>query len=621
MGETEREGTGAGGTGREAEGRQTGLKPAPLDYAAFGNGRILGLVSPSASIDWLCLPRFDSPSVFARILDSERGGTFRVLAGGEEIRGELDYLRNTNVTRVRFQRGELAWEVIDFAPRLPEGLTTSCPVELVRLIRPLAGHPRLSLDLDARPDYARRQPTWQPVGEGLVLHGAGASVHVATNLPVEYLANGQEFTLSEPIFVSMHYGPRPSPATLATATHDLDVTVAGWRQWARTCALPTFAEHAVLRSALCLKLHASQDTGAIIAAATTSIPEAMGTERTWDYRYCWLRDAAFVAEALRRLSHLNEGEQLIRYIRDVVESGPLQPLYGIAGERDLEEHMLPHLAGFGGNGHVRIGNAAAGQAQHDLMGEVILCLDTMLSDPRVVHDAPESYYPLVRHLVELAIERAPTPDTGIWEYRSMLRLHTFSRAMCWVAMHRGAKLACQLGFQADAERWASHADAERETVLQRGYSATAGCFTQALDGLHPDASNLLLPTIGIVDARDPRFVTTVANYQQSLVRHGLTFRYLNADDVGIPTSAFTICSFWHAEALALTGRLEDAIETFNRLLHYANPVGLFSEDVDPETGALLGNFPQAYTHVGLIHAAMTIGELLEARDGRVRAWV
>jgi GH15 family glucan-1,4-alpha-glucosidase len=402
---------------------------------------------------------------------------------------------------------------------------------------------------------------------------------------------------------------------------DLLRTVAGWRAWAKTCALPTFASTAVLRSALCLKLHVSEDTGAIIAATTTSIPEAMGTERTWDYRYCWLRDAAFVVEALRRLSHLAEGERFIAFLRRTVEAKGLQPVYGIDGEAELHEHMLPHLAGFGGNGHVRIGNAAYSQRQHDLMGEIVLCLETVLGDPRIFEDDPHSVFPLVRRLVEQAISAAGQPDTGIWEFRTQLRPYTFSRAMCWAALYRGSMIAHRLGHAEEAERWETLARTEREVILSRGYSESLGFFTQALDGEFPDAANLLLPTIGIIDARDPRFVSTVTAYEKRLVENGLMLRYRNLDDFGETTSAFTICSFWWAEALALIGRLEDAVALFERLLSHANPVGLFSEDIDPVSGAMLGNFPQAYTHVGLIHAAMTIGELLEARDGRVRAWV
>jgi GH15 family glucan-1,4-alpha-glucosidase len=416
------------------------------------------------------------------------------------------------------------------------------------------------------------------------------------------------------------YGRRDSPPTLATAFHELELTVAGWRAWAKTCALPNFAAPQVLRSALCLKLHAYHDTGAIIAASTTSIPEAMGTPRAWDYRFCWLRDAAFVVEALRRLGHLNEGEQFLNFLRDVAESGPLQPLYGIDGERDLREERLTHLSGFGNCGWVRIGNAACAQRQNDLMGELMLCLETLLTDPRIVDDDSGRFTPLLQRLVEEAIEAAPTPDTSIWEFRTVHKVYTFSRAMCWVAIDRGASLARRMGRPDLAEKWGPIAERERAEVLRRGYSESLGFFTQALDGQHPDASLLLLPTIGIIDARDPRFVSTVSAYERHLVSRGLMRRYANIDDFGETNSAFTICSFWWAEALALTGRLDRAIEVFEHITRHANPVGLFSEDIDPDTGALLGNFPQAYTHVGLIHAAMTIGELLEARDGRARAW-
>ncbi len=598
------------------------LRPVPpLDHAAIGNGRVIGLISPTGALEWLCMPRFDSPSVFARLLDAEAGGVFRVLQDGKEVLGQLRYLPNTNVAATRFEQNGAAWEVVDFAPRLPGPLGADrMPIEVVRIITPLGGQPRLSLDLDPRPDYARERPEWSPTTDGYELRTPTFRADLATNLPLPYLQSRQEFTLTAPIYVSLRYGRREERPTLASIQHDLDVTVAGWRLWAKTCALPTFAPEAVLRSALCLKLHVYHDTGAIIAAATTSIPEAMGTPRTWDYRFCWLRDAAFTVEALRRLSHLNEGERLLRFVRDVVEAGPLQSVYGIGGERQLDEVALSHLAGFGGNGYVRAGNAASLQRQNDLLGEIVLCFESLLTDPRIVHDDPASYFPLLRKLVETAIEVAPQPDTGIWEFRTRLAHHTFSRAMCWVAMHRGALLADRLGFGPAARRWEAIAARERELVLERGFNAELGFFTQQLDGKFADASNLLLPTLGLVDARDPRFVSTVEAYERILTLNGLMRRYSNLDDFGPTTSTFSVCSFWHAEALALMGRLEDAVALFNRLLTYANPVGLFSEDIDPATGALLGNFPQAYTHVGLVHAAMTIGELLEARDGRVRAW-
>jgi GH15 family glucan-1,4-alpha-glucosidase len=597
------------------------LVPPPLDHGVIGNGRVLALVSPTSAIEWLCLPRFDSPSVFGRILDAKKGGTFRFLSRDREIRGALRYLPNTNVLSTRFDDGDVAWEVVDFAPRIPEGLTVRVPIEVVRVLRPIKGEPRIRVDFDPRPDYARVKPELRPTTHGIEVLGGGAPVHLTTNLPVPYILAKREIVLTEPAVFVLSYGEgRRADSVVAHALHELDLTVAGWRAWTKTCALPNFAPSAVLRSALCLKLHAYHDTGAIIAAATTSVPEAMGTPRTWDYRYCWLRDAAFTVEALRRLGHLSEGEQFLRFLRDVAESGPLQPLYAIDGERALEEHILPHLSGFGGSGPVRIGNAAFEQRQNDLMGELVLCLETLLTDPRIVDDNSERFATMLERLVEEAIVAAPTKDTGIWEFRTTLKHYTFSRAMCAVAIQRGATLARRIGRIDLADRWEPIGAREREEVLRRGFSVERGFFTQALDGEYPDASLLLLPTLGLLDARDPRFVSTVEAYETQLVDRGLMLRYRNDDDFGQTTSAFAICSFWWSEALALSGRLDQAIRVFERVVAHANQVGLFSEDIEPNTGALLGNFPQAYTHVGLIHAAMTISELLEARDGRARAW-
>jgi GH15 family glucan-1,4-alpha-glucosidase len=607
-------------TAEEVAAAAAALRVPPLDHGAIGNGRVIALVSPTSAIEWLCLPRFDSPSVFARLLDADNGGTFRFLFGERELRGALQYLANTNVLSTRFEADGCVWEVLDYAPRIPDGLGVRVPLEIVRIVRPIAGHPRLRVDFDPRPDYARARVELRETTHGIEVLGASAPMHLATNVPCPYVLARREFVLNRPAYFVLTYGRREWPPSLATAFHELELTVAGWRAWAKTCALPNFASAQVLRSALCLKLHAYHDTGAIIAATTTSIPEAMGTPRAWDYRFCWLRDAAFVVEALRRLGHLNEGEQFLNFLRDVAESGPLQPLYGIDGERALTEQRLTHLAGFGNCGWVRIGNAAIEQRQNDLMGELVLCLETLLTDPRIVDEDSGRFTPLVRRLVEEAIDAAPTQDTSIWEFRTKHDVYTFSRAMCWVAIDRGANLARRMGRLDLAERWTPVAERERAEVLRRGYSEADGFFTQALDGHHPDASMLLLPTIGIIDARDPRFVSTVDAYEQRLVTRGLMRRYVNNDDFGETESAFTICSFWWAEALALMGRLERAVEVFERITRHANPVGLFSEDIEPDTGTLLGNFPQAYTHVGLIHAAMTISELAEARDGRARAW-
>jgi len=592
---------------------------ARLDHGVIGNGRVLALVAPDAAIEWLCLPRFDSPSVFGALLDRERGGAFRIL-GAKPIRQH--YLTNTNVLRTELEANGGRVEVIDFAPRVSLGSGKfDTPHELIRVIRPLEGAPRITIDFAPKPDYARAKGELLATQHGVQVLDAGAPLALFSNVPGDHIVSRTEIAVRKPIYFMLAYGPRSGPPADAQINHLLSETISGWRLWVKTCALPSFQPELVLRSALCLKLHAYVDTGAIIAAATTSIPEALGTPRTWDYRFCWLRDAAFVVEALRRLSHLNEGEQFLAFLRDVAEAGPLQPLYGIGGERDLPEVLLEHLSGFAGTGPVRIGNAAAEQQQNDLVGELILCLQTVLADPRIVMDQPHEFFPLIRRLVEKAIALAPLADTGIWEFRTLPRHYTFSRVMCWVAVDRGAMIATRFGEAELAAKWRAIAAEERDVILTRGFNPKAGCFTQSLDGEHGDASSLLFPSLGLIDAKDPRFLSTLDVYAERMTVNGLMQRYNNRDDFGVTTSAFTICSFWWAEALALAGRLDQAVEVFDRLVKYANPLGLFSEDIEPETGALLGNFPQAYTHVGLIHAAMTIGELMDSRDGRVRAWV
>ena len=588
-----------------------------LNHGAIGNGRLIALINPDTSIDWLCLPRFDSPSVFARILDEERGGWFSFESEG--MRSVMAYARNTNVLRTEVETIDGRFELYDFAPRIPLGLSVEAPLEVHRLVRPLGGTPRVRARFNPAPDYGRAKAEFVPIGAGLEIRGGPYRLFLRSNIPPDYIESGFPFRIDRPIYFVLSFGRPTEVDSTAAVERALELTVAGWRQWAKTTGLPTFAPEAVLRSALCLKLHAFSDTGAIIAAATTSIPESLDSVRTWDYRFCWLRDAAFVVEALRRLSHFSEGEAFVRFLRDVADTGPLQPLYGISGERNLVEELLPHLSGFEGVGPVRIGNAAYTQNQHDLMGELVLCLETIITDPRVVYE-DGSVMALIDRLVTEALQMSALQDTGLWEYRTMPRHYTFSKVMCWVAAHRGAQLAELYGRPDSAAEWRTWADAERQRILTMAYNEELGYFTQAFGGRHPDASNLLLPTLGVVDPTDPRFVSTVRVYERLLVENGLMLRYKHADDFGPTTSAFTICSFWWVEALAMMGEVDQAVTIFNRLLGHANPLGLFSEDIDPMTGRLLGNFPQAYTHVGLIHAAITIGEILEARTAHFRAW-
>ena len=592
--------------------------PLPLHHGAIGNGRVIGLVGPDTSIDWLCLPRFDSPSVFARLLDQERGGAW-AFKPIESWRATAGYVRNTNVMRTEIETADGRFELYDFAPRVMNGMRIDAPVEICRLLIPIHGTPRVRVHFDPRPDYARADVEVVPSVNGIEVVGGPTRLYLSTNVPVPYVLDGAAIRIDRPMYFSLSAGRPAEIDSTPDAETALEQTIRSWRVWAKTCALPSFAAESVLRSALCLKLHAFNETGAIIAAATTSLPEALGSGRTWDYRFCWLRDAAFVVEALRRLSHLAEGEAFVRFLRDMADSGPLQPMYGITGKRDLHEEILPNLRGYDGVGPVRIGNAAYVQRQHDVDGEMVLCLETILTDPRVVWDDP-TLAPLLEHLVEEAIESFDLVDTGLWEYRTLPKHYTFSKAMCWVAAHRGSELAQFLGMPERARQWCAWAEEKKQIILDRAYNKELGFFTQAFDGQYPDASNLLLPALGLIDPLDARFKSTVRAYEKELAPDGLMLRYKHLDDFGHTTSAFSICSFWWVEALAMMGEVDEAVALFHRLEKYANPLGLFSEDIEPSTGALLGNFPQAYTHVGLIHAAITIGEILDARHGSFKAW-
>lgn len=591
-----------------------------LPYGVVGNGAVTAIVHPDTGIDWLCLPRLDGPSVFGRLLDAREGGSFAFASAEEDAAFEAAYMDGTNVLRTEVRSASGAFEVLDFAPWRPAEGPAGSPVELVRLVRPLAGTPRLRVCFDPRPDYARGAFEPELLIDGLRFRSSGTAVQLEGSLSGEEVLAGEAIELREPVWFRLAARESRAPyADLAAVEAELDATARAWRAWAAGVETGGFADAEVLRSALCLKLLASPSTGATAAAATTSVPESIGEERTWDYRFCWLRDSVFTVEALRRLGRPAEGRAYLEFVLRVAQGGALQPLYGLDGERDLEELILDHLDGFLGTRPVRIGNAAALQTQHDLMGEVVLALGTLLTDDDLAGDGAGRWFGLLERMVEESLEAYLQPDLGIWEYRDQPRVHLFSQAMCWAAVHHGAVLAGRMGRRARAEGWRARADEMREVILARGFDPALGMFVQAFGEGNPDAANLLLPSIGIVDARDGRFRSTIDRYRELLVRDHGVMRYLHSDDFGEPTSTFTVCSFWWCEALAQAGEVEEARERFDALLARANPVGLFSEDLDAESGELLGNFPQAYTHIGLIHAALTIGAA-QRGEGGARAW-
>ena len=596
----------------------TAPAPLPLHHGAIGNGRVLALVGPDTSIDWLCLPRFDSPSVFARLLDQERGGTW-AFKPVEDWRAVAGYVRNTNVLRTEVETADGVLEMYDFAPRLMQGLQGRCADRDVPAASAACRHAararalRSASRLRARRRRSRRR--------GL----RARSRRRADAL----LSRHQRAGAVRPGWLRDSH--RSADVFFVQRRQAADrVLGAGSRERAR-------ADHS--RLARLGEDHRAAVVRAGVGTAIGAVPQAARLQRhRRDHRR---RDdqhsrsarlgphvgLPLLLAARRRVRRRGaaplEPPVRGRSVRALPSRDgrqrPLQPIYGITGKRDLHEEIVPKLRGYEGVGPVRIGNAAYVQRQHDVDGEMVLCLETILTDPRVVWEDP-SLAPLLERLVDEAMASFDVVDTGLWEYRTLPQaLHVLEGD---VLGRRAARRR--------ARRISRHArrggamvgvgGREAPIILDRAYNKELGLFTQAFDGHYPDASNLLLPSLGLIDPHDPRLRSTVRAYERLLAPNGLMLRYKHPDDFGDTTSAFSICSFWWVEALAMMGEVDEAVALFRRLEKYANPLGLFSEDIDPATGALLGNFPQAYTHVGLIHAAITIGEILDARHGSFRAW-
>lgn len=586
-----------------------------LDLAVIGNGAISALIDRSGAIVWMCWPRVDADPVFCALVDGAkpRDGYFSIHFDGEGGTCEQSYTRNTAIvhTVVTSADGAAAFSITDFAPRFQQYGRHFNPPMIIRQIEPLRGLCRIRINLRPRMAYGALRPL-RLIGSNHIRYGSEVgAIRLTTDAPVSYIATDGAFILSQPITLVLHADePMTSPVRpMAREFHDL--TRDSWLEWVRNLNVPFEWQNEVIRSAITLQLCSFEQTGAIVAALTTSVPEAEQTERNWDYRYCWIRDAFFTVQALNRVGATATMEHFIDYVTNIIamERGPdLKPVYSVLPEMPLDESTAAELAGYRGHRPVRIGNAAAKQIQHDVYGSVILSAAQMFFDERLPRKGDEALFALLEPLGLRAISVALTPDAGIWEFRAKHSIHTYSAAMCWVACDRLARIATRLGLAERAAHWRKSADDLRETILQRAWSVSANCFAGHLDSDHIDASSLLLSDLGLVSAKDPRFIATVDTIGKMLGRSGYLFRYAAPDDFGAPTSAFTICSFWYVEALAAIGRIDEARRRFEAILKRRNHVGLLSEDIDPATGELWGNFPQTYSAVGIILCATRLSK-------------
>lgn len=580
-----------------------------LDLGLVGNGTFGALFDARARLVWSCLPAFDGDPAFCALLSPHEGHGDWSIELEEFERSEQSYIENTAILRtVLFDRHGAAIEITDFAPRWRQHERFYRPVMLMRRVRLVSGSPRIRVLLRPLADWGARAPdsTWGSNHIRFVL--PEFTLRATTDMPIRLLREGLPFVLDRDLHFIL--GPdetltQPLPEFVRDGLHR---TTAYWREWVRYLSIPLDFQEAVIRSAITLKLCQYEESGGIIAAMTTSIPEAADTERNWDYRYCWVRDSAFVVRALNRLGATRTMEEYIRYIFNltVSDDGDMQPLYGIAFEHELTEETMPALAGYRGMGPVRRGNLAYVQRQHDTYGSVVLASTQLFFDRRLEHRGDDATFAKLEPLGELAWKLYDQPDAGLWEFRGKAHVHTYSAVMCWAACDRLGKIAAQLGLEDRATHWRERAGTMRARIMEEAWNADLGTFADAFGGDRLDASLLLLADLGFVAADDPRFVGTVEAIGRTL-RHGDgLFRYVTPDDFGAPETSFTICTFWYIDALASIGREHEARTLFETLLSRRNHLGLLSEDLEFETGEAWGNFPQTYSHVGLIMAAMRL---------------
>lgn len=584
-----------------------------LDYGIIGNCKTAALVSRTGSIDWCCLPDFDSGSFFAHILDTKNGGFFRIEPVGN-YRIEQTYVNRTNILRTRFTRSKDSFELLDFMPRyITDDRSYHCPPDILRFIRVLSGRPKVRIRYNPRPNYAE-YPIEAQITSKFIKHfttgGTYESLYLYSDLPFDDIVEQESITLEKDCFLLVSYNQKLTPPTLDWVELEFERTKVYWMGWISKTTIVTKYPAEVERSALVLKLLAYQKTGAILAAVTTSLPETIGEQRNWDYRFCWIRDASMTINILTRLGHYNVARRFLRFILDIVpyKDEKVQIMYGINPRRKIVEYELPWLSGYENSKPVRVGNAAVKQKQNDIYGVLMDVIYQSLVLFSSTIDNKEDLWTVVRTLTRHVRNNWKKLDSGIWEYRTERKHFTFSKILCWVAMDRGARIAAFLDKLPEAMSYAKLRDRIKTDILKKGCDPKTGALTQFYGGRSMDAANLLASHYGFLETDDPVYVSTVKETYKSLCVDGLMYRYRDADDFGLPKSSFTVCTFWMIKSLYLIGEKEKAIAAFESLLRHANHLGLYSEDMDFKTKRLLGNFPQGYSHIALIDTVLALSD-------------
>jgi GH15 family glucan-1,4-alpha-glucosidase len=582
------------------------------DMGVVGNCAFLALIGTDTAVRWLCWPRFDSSFVFGPLLDEQKGGEYSIKPAGQEFTSEQRYHTNTNVLRTTITTAEGSYRVTDFAPRFLQYERYYKPLMFIRKVEPLSGTPRVRVACRPVGSYGEQELTRRRSSNHIAFLGLEEEIRLTTNIPLTYVLDEEDFVLNETKYLVLTYGAPLEAPLESTCERFLKSTETYWRNWVKSTSIGNFHQSAVIRSALALKIHQYEDTGAIIAASTTSLPEAPGSTRNWDYRYCWMRDTYYTLTAFNNIGHFEEIERYFQYIANISTKvvGKYQPLYGIGGQATLTETELP-LAGYLGNQPVRIGNDAYTHIQNDVYGQVLVALLPLYTDCRFRDPERAAPLSLVEECLRLIEATMDQPDAGLWEFRHIAQKHCYTYLFHWAGSHAALKVARQHG-DAELEAFATRLLAEAERRIELCFHEERGAYTNAIGSTDFDASTIQLITMGYLDPASEKARHHLVELEKELkTPEGLFYRYRHPDDFGTPETTFLICSFWYVEALACVGRLDDAIKEFEHLISYGNHLGLLSEDVDAKTGSQWGNFPQAYSHVGLVNAAYRIAKKLD----------
>ncbi|HUQ97722.1 MAG TPA: glycoside hydrolase family 15 protein [Chitinophagaceae bacterium] len=580
----------------------------------IGNCSYLGYIDTSADVKWLCMPRFDSSFLFGSLLDEEKGGHFYIRPALEAYESKQYYIPNTNVLCTEFSNAEGRFRVVDFAPRMLVHERQFKPSMLVRKIELLSGDPTIKVACSPRGDYGKLVPEIVTGSNHIRYMNLGAQVRITTDISLNYILQEQGFVLDQNRYIVLTYGAPLEAQLEETAEEFLSGTIRYWQQWIKSCYLPDMYQEQIIRSALILKLHQYEDTGAIIASGTTSLPEFHDSTRNWDYRFCWFRDTYYTLKAFNQIGHFEELEKYFDFIQNIIrnESDTLQPLYSITGEKELHEIELD-LAGYKGNKPVRIGNKAYIQVQNDVYGQVMVSLLPLYTDKRLTFAKKNSYNKIIPWLLDRIERTMHAEDAGLWEFRNKKQTHAYTLLFHWAGAKAAYKIAASFNDESIMNRASALAD-EASMLLQKCWDAERGVYTQAIGTPNLDASTLMMITMNYLDHSSPDAKTHIEQLEKDLLADdGLFYRYKHYDDFGMPETTFLVCAFWYVDALACVGRTKDAQNILDKLLTFSNHLGIFSEDVALD-GSQWGNFPQTYSHVGLINAAFRIAKKLDKTD-------